>query len=203
MANVLVIKAHPLTANESRSLTVLEAFVDSYKEKQPTDVITVVDIFEEEIPEIDKALFEAWGDAASQKELSPEQIARLTRFNELTEQFLNADKIVIANALWNLGIPSKLKAWIDTVVVNGKTFKYTENGPVGLVPGKKLLHIQSNGGEYGGSDPSAQYIKTIFNFMGVKEIQQIFVEAVDHHPEKAEEIIGLAKEKATNLAHTF
>ncbi len=62
---------------------------------------------------------------------------KIARFNELTEQFLAADKIVIANALWNLNIPTKLKAWFDTVNVAGKTFRYTENGPEGLVTGKK------------------------------------------------------------------
>ncbi len=203
MTNVLVIKSHPLTSNESRSLTVLDSFLSSYKENKPTDSITVVDIFEEEIPEIDKALFGAWKDSADQKDLTTDQIAKLTRFNELTEQFLNADKIIIANALWNLGIPSRLKAWIDTVVVNGKTFKYSENGPIGLVSGKKMLHIQSNGGHYDGTDPSSIYIKTIFNFMGINDIHQIFIEGIDHHPENGEQIINAAKEKASILAKTF
>ena len=67
---------------------------------------------------------------------------KIARFNELTDQFLAADKIVIANALWNLNIPTKLKAWFDTVNVAGKTFRYTENGPEGLVTGKK--HCTSN-----------------------------------------------------------
>ncbi|MDT2815129.1 FMN-dependent NADH-azoreductase [Vagococcus carniphilus] len=203
MNNVLVIKAHPLTANESRSLTVLDAFINAYKENHSEDAVTIVDIYEEEVPEIDKALFTAWKDAAQEKELTADQIARLTRYNELTEQFLNADKVIIANALWNLGIPSRLKAWIDTVVVNGKTFKYSETGPIGLTSGKKLLHIQSNGGQYGGSDPSSIYIKTIFNFMGVQDVEQIFVEGIDHRPEMGEQIINEAKQKAVTLAKTF
>lgn len=203
MSNLLVIKAHPLTAKESRSLATLDSFITSYKEHQPNSQVTVVDIFEEDIPEIDKALFEAWGKANSNQELSTEQVAKLTRFNELTEQFVNADKIVIANALWNLNIPTRLKAWIDTVVVKGKTFKYSETGPVGLASDKKLLHIQSNGGSFHGSDPATQYLKTIFNFMGVTDIQHIFIEGVDHQPEMAEEIVATAKNEATNLAKTF
>ncbi|MGX7025552.1 FMN-dependent NADH-azoreductase [Vagococcus hydrophili] len=203
MSNLLVIKAHPLTATESRSLAILDTFVSSYKENQPESQVTILDIFEEEIPEIDKALFEAWGKAASNQELSAEESAKLTRFNELTEQFVNADKIVIANALWNLNIPTRLKAWIDTVVVKGKTFKYSETGPVGLATDKKLLHIQSNGGSFHGSDPATQYIKTIFGFMGVTDINHIFIEGVDHQPENAETIIAAAKEEAVKLAKVF
>lgn len=203
MSNLLVIKAHPLTATESRSLAILDTFITSYKENQPESQVTILDIFEEDVPEIDKSMFEAWGKAASNQELSAEESAKLTRFNELTEQFVNADKIVIANALWNLNIPTRLKAWIDTVVVKGKTFKYSETGPVGLATDKKLLHIQSNGGSFHGSDPATQYIKTIFGFMGVTDINHIFIEGVDHQPENAETIIAAAKEEAVKLAKTF
>lgn len=58
-------------------------------------------------------------------------------FNSYTEEFLQQDKIIIANPLWNLSIPTRLKAWIDCITVAGKTFKYTETGSVGIVKGKK------------------------------------------------------------------
>lgn len=71
-------------------------------------------------------------------DLSADQQAKVGRFGELTDQFLAADKIVIANPLWNLSMPTRLKAWIDTINVAGKTFKYTAEGPVGLAGGKKF-----------------------------------------------------------------
>lgn len=203
MENILVIKAHPLTSNESRSLLILDTFLSSYKEKHPSDSITILDIFEEDVPEIDKALLESWAAVASQKELSSEQVALLTRFNSLTEQFLTADKLIITNALWNLNIPTRLKAWIDTIIIKGKTFTYSETGPVGLASDKKLLHIQSNGGSFGGTDPASQYLNTIFNFIGVTDIEHILVEGVDHKPEQAADIIESAKQQAISLAQRF
>ncbi|MEG0284600.1 MULTISPECIES: FMN-dependent NADH-azoreductase [Vagococcus] len=203
MANLLVVQAHPLTADKSRSVAAQEAFITAYKNINPTDTVTVLDIYKEEVPEIDEFLLSTWADAAAQNELSPKQVASLTRFNELTEQFLSADKIVITNPLWNLSIPGRLKLWIDTIVVKGKTFTYSETGPVGLVPEKKLLHIQSNGGAFAGEEPGSKYLETIFNFMGITDIQHIFVEGVDHQPERAEEIIQEAHDKAAHLAETF
>lgn len=202
MSNLLVVQAHPLSAEKSRSVATQEAFIASYKKNNPTDTVTVLNLYKEGVPEIDAHLFETWA-AANQNELSAEQLATLTRFNELTEQFLAHDKIVVTNALWNLSIPSRLKSWIDTIVVKGKTFTYTETGPVGLVPEKKLLHIQSNGGSFSGNEPGSKYLETIFNFMGVTDIEHIFIEGVDHYPEKAEEIIAEAHTKAELLAESF
>ena len=123
--------------------------------------------------------------------------------NSLTEQFLAADKIVIANALWNLNIPTKLKAWFDTVNVAGKTFRYTENGPEGLVTGKKALHIQSNGGVYNGQDFASQYVKGILNFVGINQVDQLFIEGIDYDPDRADELMQNALDKAAALGKSF
>jgi len=72
-----------------------------------------------------------------------------------------------------------------------------------MVPDKKLLHIQANGGIFAGSDPASQYIKSIFHFLGVEEISQLFVEGMDTYPDRADEIVADAIEKAKQLAKTF
>ena len=69
--------------------------------------------------------------------LSENQQQKVARFNELTDQFLSADKVVIANPMWNLNVPTRLKAWVDTINVAGKTFQYTAEGPKPLTSGKK------------------------------------------------------------------
>ena len=203
MSQVLVIKAHPLTAENSRSVAALDAFVEAYKIHHPQDTLEILDVYESFIPEIDQHLLTSWKAARNNTPLTTEQETTLARFDALTEQFLTSDKIVIANALWNLNVPTRLKAWLDTIMVSGKTFKYTENGPIGLTSGKKMLHIQSNGGLYGGNEPGSQYLETIFNFLGVSNIQHVFVEGVDHSPERAEEIIQAAHKKATDIAKVF
>ncbi|MBF8807529.1 MAG: NAD(P)H-dependent oxidoreductase [Enterococcus lacertideformus] len=206
MASVLIVKGHPLTAQESRSVKTLTTFLTSYKEYHPNDAVTVLELYRDDIPEIDEELLSGWEAlraGATFSTLSESQQQKITRFNELTDQFLASDKIVIANALWNLNIPTKLKAWFDTVNVAGKTFHYTENGPEGLVTGKKALHIQSNGGIYNGQDFASQYVKGILNFVGIDQVDQLFIEGIDYTPDRAEELMQSALDKATEFGRTF
>ncbi|AQP54451.1 FMN-dependent NADH-azoreductase [Vagococcus penaei] len=203
MSNLLVVKAHPLSSAESKSLMALEAFIDSYRTENPTDTITVLDLYDEFIPEIDRDMLLGWSSAAQGNDLTEEQANKIARFSELTEQFLAHDKIVIANPLWNLNIPTRLKAWIDTINVAGKTFKYTETGPVPLTENKTFFHIQSSGGIYAGQDLSAQYLKNILNFVGVTDTGTLFIEGIDHHPEQREAILSQALADAREAAKNF
>lgn len=206
MSTLLAVKAHPLTEDASKSMKVFYAFLDSYKKSHPEDEIIILDLFNEDFPEIDLDIMSAWSALQAGKEfssLSESQQKKLSRFNASTEQFLAADKVVIANGLWNLNIPTRLKSWFDTINVAGKTFRYTETGPVPLTEGKKALHIQASGGVYGGQDFAAQYVKGMLNFVGIADVDQIFIEGADHHPEHTEQIIGDAVEKAETLAAQF
>ncbi|MFV0560631.1 MAG: FMN-dependent NADH-azoreductase [Enterococcus sp.] len=206
MSSVLIVKAHPLTSDESRSLKALTTFLDSYKAAHPEDTITVLDLYNDMIPEIDEDLLSGWNALQTGTEftrLSEAQQTKIARFNELTDQFLATDKLVIANALWNLNIPTRLKAWFDTVNVAGKTFRYTANGPEGLVTNKKALHIQSSGGVYEGKDFASQYVKGILNFIGVNEVDQLFIEGIDYAPDREEELMQAALDEAANLGKVF
>lgn len=203
MSHILVIKAHPLTTDDSRTLKVLDAFLTSYKESHPTDMVEFVDVYDDFIPEIDKDILTGWTNLREGKEITEEQAKKIERFSELTEQFLNSDKIIVANPLWNLNIPTKLKAWIDTIVVAGKTFKYTETGKIPLVPGKKTLHIQASGGIHSGEDTSSKYVKEIFNFVGVEETDSIIIEGLDYQPDKADDILASIIENTKELAKAF
>ena len=77
--------------------------------------------------------------------------------------------------MWNLNVPTRLKAWVDTINVAGKTFQYTAEGPKPLTSGKKALHIQSNGGFYEGKDFASQYIKAVsYTHLDVYKRQEAF-----------------------------
>ncbi|MGX7196706.1 NAD(P)H-dependent oxidoreductase [Enterococcus olivae] len=206
MATLLAVKAHPLTDEASKSMKVLYAFLDSYKKSHPEDEIITLDLYKEDFPEIDYDIMTGWNDLKAGKDfssLTAEQQHKIVRFNESTEQFLAADKVVIANGLWNLNIPTRLKAWFDTINVAGKTFKYTETGPAPLTEGKKALHIQASGGAYAGQDFASQYVKGILNFVGVNEVEQVFIEGADHHPERTDEIIAAGVKKAEEISLNF
>lgn len=207
MAKLLYVKAHPLTEQFSRSITVGNAFIEAYKASHPDDEVIELSLYDEYIPDIDKDLLMAWGalqKGAPFEQLSAEQQKKLAAYNSHTDQFLASDKLVIANPLWNLSFPPRLKIWIDAVSVADKSFTYTEEGKaVGLLKGKKALHIQANGGYYNGNDPGSQYIKGLFTFLGIEQFQQLFVEGMDHNPEQAQQIVAAAIEKARQLAVDF
>ena len=203
MANLLIVKAHPLDPQKSYALRALEEFQTRYASLRPEDQIAVVDVFEDQIPALDKSLLEAMGAAKKGESISPEQAKQLNHYNALTQHFLMADKIVVVNPLWNLNVPSQLVSWVNTINVAGLTFKYGPEGSIGLIKDKKLLHIQSNGGVYAGQDPAAQYIKSIFEFLGFKDIQQVFIEGQSADPSQAQAIFEEAMGKIDTILEVF
>ena len=100
------------------------------------------------------------------------------------ETFLAADVVVVGAPMYNHGISSQLKAWIDRIVVAGKTFRYTEKGPEGLAGGKKVLIASSRGGFYGQGTPAAfldhqePYLKGVFALLGITDIQFVRAEGL-------------------------
>lgn len=206
MSRVLVVRAHPFDSSVSRSMKVLDAFLEEYRKANPDDHIKELNLYQVAMPEIDRDLLTAWQELRQGThfdQLTERQQEKVTLFDHYTDDFLQIDKVIIANPLWNLHVPSRLKSWIDTVTVAGKTFRYTETGSEGLVHDKKLLHIQANGGVFSGKDPASQYIRTIFGFLGIENCSQLFVEGMDHNPEDADEIVADAVEKAKELGKTF
>ena len=203
MATVLIVKAHPLDPQKSYALRALEEFETRFASLHPEDRIEIVDVFEDQIPTLDKPLLEAMAAAKKGEEIASEQAERLERYNAFTQQFLSADKIVVVNRLWNLNVPSQLVSWINTINVAGLTFKYGPEDSIRLIKDKKLLHIQSNGGVYAGQDPAAQYIKSIFEFLGFKDIQQVFIEGQSADPSQAQAIFEEAMGKIDNILLHF
>ncbi|WP_163100770.1 FMN-dependent NADH-azoreductase [Peribacillus alkalitolerans] len=211
MAQVLYITAHPHDDAVSYSMAVGKAFIDTYKELNPTDEVVHLDLYKENIPHIDVDVFSGWGKLQGGKgfeELSAEEQAKVGRLSQLCEQFIAADKYVFVTPLWNFSFPPILKAYIDSVSVAGKTFKYTAEGPVGLLTNKKALHIQARGGIYSEGPAAAmemghRYLQVIMQFYGVPSFEGLFVEGHAAMPDKAQEIKENAIARAKDFAHTF
>jgi FMN-dependent NADH-azoreductase len=113
----------------------------------------------------------------------------------IMEQFLAADVIVLGVPMYNFGIPSTLKAWIDRVAVAGKTFRYTENGPEGLAGGKKVIVASGRGGLHTGapSDFQEPYLTFVLGFLGVTDVEFVRAEGVAYSPEHRSNAIAGAK----------
>lgn len=208
MSQVLYITAHPLDEMVSNSMAVGKAFIDTYKAEHPEDEVVHIDLFKDEVPEIDAEVFSGWGKLQSGETLTDSEQQKVNRLTELVYQFVAADKYVFVTPMWNLSFPPAVKRYFDAVAVAGKTFKYTAEGPQGLLTDKAALHIQSRGGYYS-EGPAAdfelgdRYIRTILAFMGVPDISLIAIEGHNAEPENAEEIKLNAIQQAEQFAKQF
>ena len=123
----------------------------------------------------------------------------------VVDEFLAADVVVIGAPMYNFSLPSQLKAWIDRVLIAGKTFRYTEKGPEGLAGGKRVIVALSRGGIYGPDGPMAAfehletYLRTVFGFIGVTDLEFIAADGIQVGPEHRERALKGALETARQL----
>jgi FMN-dependent NADH-azoreductase len=116
--------------------------------------------------------------------------AEFAETNVVLDEFLAADIVVLGAPMYNFGIPSQLKAWIDCLASPGKTFKYSATGVEGLAGGKKLIIASSRGGFYTGSSPMAfmdhqeTFLTNFFGFIGIRDAAFIRAEGVGKGPEQ-------------------
>jgi FMN-dependent NADH-azoreductase len=121
------------------------------------------------------------------------------------EEFLAADIVVLGAPMYNFTIPSQLKAWIDRVLVAGKTFKYSAAGVEGLAGNKRVIVAISRGGFYGAGTPAAvgehleTYLRWVFGFIGVQNPEFISADGIQIGPEHREKALAGALQAATNL----
>src|SRR5690348_16422093 len=111
--------------------------------------------------------------ATPEEQRSESQTSELKLSDALIEEFLAADALIIGAPLYNFTIPSGLKAWIDRVVVAGKTFKYSAEGPVGLAGDKKVVIVATSGGKYVDTPVDSAHVghlKTVLGFVGLKDV---------------------------------
>ncbi len=204
---LLVVRAHPLDSEHSRSMRLADAFVEAYRATHPDHQITELRLYDVAIPEIDLDLLSAWDKLAGGTpfiHLHEFEQVKTTLFDHYTDQFLAAERIVVANPLWNMQVPTRLKAWADTVSRAGRTFRYSPTGePIGLTEGKRAVHLQSAGGVFRGKDPASEYIATLFHFLGIEDVLHVNLEGVDHDPARAEEFTERALARAREIAATF
>ncbi|AYF99727.1 FMN-dependent NADH-azoreductase [Lactococcus allomyrinae] len=212
MSTLLAILAHPHTDDFSWSLATFDEFIKSYEEEHPDEHIIIRDLFEEKVPALDNDTFAAW----KRNKYAPDTLTEadqvlLARHNAYVDEFIAADKYVFVNPMYNGFTTAELKQYIDVIAVPRKLFRYTENGPVGLLKGKKSLHIQSAGGFYHNEedashmaeDLGAAYIEQTMKMIGIEAREQLFVEGYAHYPERAEELKKKAFDEARELGKDF
>jgi len=131
--------------------------------------------------------------------LNERQKQELVLTDTLVDEFLAADVVVIGAPMYNFSIPTQLKAWIDRIAQPGRTFRYTEKGPVGLAGGKKVIIASSRGGFYSTNDAlqaldhQEAYLRTIMGFFGISDVTVIRAEGVAMGPEFRDKALAAAQ----------
>jgi FMN-dependent NADH-azoreductase len=150
-----------------------------------------------------------WGEGVVYRDLAANPLPHLTldQFADTSvlDEFLAADVIVIGAPMYNFTLPTQLKAWIDRIVIAGRTFHYTENGPEGLAKGKRVIIALARGGFYNEGSPAASlehletYLRGVFNFIGI-EPEFVAADGLAIGPEQRESSLNGAIGETVRLA---
>ncbi|KRP90335.1 FMN-dependent NADH-azoreductase [Bradyrhizobium yuanmingense] len=185
----------------SVSRQVSAAIVDRLRQAAPSLQVVYRDLTETPLAHLSGSHLAAAQGAPAPAELGPDLAASAAAL----EEFLAADIVVIGAPMYNFTIPSQLKAWIDRILVAGKTFKYGAAGPEGLAGGKRVIVAISRGGHYGAETPYAAgehletYLRWVFGFMGITSVEFIPADGIQLGPEHREKAIAAALQSATSL----
>jgi len=185
----------------SVSRQVSAAIVDRLRLETPNLAITYRDLSSTPLAHLSGSHLAAAQGAPAEAALAQD----LAAGQAVLEEFLAADIVVLGAPMYNFTIPSQLKAWIDRIVVSGKTFKYSAQGVEGLAGNKRVIIAVSRGGFYGPGTPAAvgehleTYLRWVFGFLGVTNPEFISADGIQMGPEHREKALAGALHAATNL----
>lgn len=165
----------------SMSFQLGNAIVDKIKVQNPKTDVLLRDLVRNEIPHLNELHFSSF--VTPPEMLTTELKVAVSYSEEAIKELQSADVLVVDVPMYNFGIPSSLKAWIDHIVRAGITFMYTENGVEGLVKGKKVFLAIASGGVYSDGpmkefDHTEKYLKTILGFIGITDITTFRMEGI-------------------------
>ena len=190
--NILVIKSSVFGDNGNSSALV-NTKVEQLKAANPGAIVVVRDLSAQPIPHLDGERVGAFFTPAEERTAEQQQVDDFSL--TLIEELKAADHVVLGLPMYNFGIPSQLKSWIDHVARAGITFRYTENGPQGLLEDKPVTVLAARGGLYAGTDNDTvtPYIKLFFGFVGITSVELVYAEGLNMGDEAKENAMKEAK----------
>jgi FMN-dependent NADH-azoreductase len=194
MSKVLLVTSSP-RGDASHSSRLARKLAEQLAAGDPASTVVVRDLFRAPLPHIGEEFVTALGTPPEQRTAAQKAAAALS--DELIGELFAADVIVIASSMINFGVSSTLKTYIDYILRSGATFRYTANGPEGLLKGKKAYLVQASGGVYSEGalkaiDFQTSYLKHVLGFIGVTDLEVIHIEGVAFGPEAAEKALAVA-----------
>lgn len=169
----------------ANSTRLADSIVARLRAADPAARTTVRDLAVDPHPMLDEDALVALSTPAGQR--TPEQAARVALDDALIAEVQAADVLVLGVPMYNFGVPTQLKNWIDAIARAGVTFRYTEQGPVGLLQGRRVYLALARGGRYRDTEADTQvpYLKTVLGFLGLTELRFVYAEGLNMGPESA------------------
>ena len=190
--NILQINAS-IRRQDANSTRVANSIVARLQAANPGAQLTLRDLGATPHPVLDEAALGALFTPAEQR--SPEQAARVAQDDALIAEIQAHDTIVLGVPMYNFGIPVQFKSWLDAIARAGVTFRYTANGPEGLLTGKTVYVALARGGLYRdtANDSQVPYLKAILGFLGLTNVHFIYAEGLAMGPEAVEKAFAQAE----------
>ena len=176
----------------SHSTRLAERIVARLREADPEATLTVRDLTATPHPILDEAALGALFTPAAQRTV--EQAARVAQDDALIAEIQAADVVVLGVPMYNFGVPVQLKNWIDAISRAGVTFRYSANGPEGLLAGKKVYVALARGGKYRNTPADSQvpYLETVLAFLGMTDVHFVYAEGLAMGPDAERDALATA-----------
>ncbi|MEW5838191.1 MAG: FMN-dependent NADH-azoreductase [Pseudomonadota bacterium] len=200
MNKVLQINSSARAAGKANHLA--DDFIRAWRDTHPQDQITLRDLTAQPVPHLDERTLNAFFTPPEQRDAELQAAVRLS--DELIAEIQAADVIVIGVPMYNFGIPSTLKAYFDHIARAGITFRYTANGPEGLLKGKRAIILAARGGIYSGTpkDTQTTYLRDFLAFIGISDVEFIYAEGLAMGEESAARARQQADTRIAELSAT-
>ncbi len=167
-----------LSSDNGESSHLSDRLAAQWLVQNPDGEVIRHDLAIDPIPHLDAEIFSAWRTPVAERSLTQQRHA--ARSEQLIAELQAAQTVVIAAPMYNFGIPSTLKAWIDQVTRAGLSFRYGANGPEGLITGKRAVVITTRGGKHEGTaaDGVVPYLKQVLGFIGIQDVEIVYAEGL-------------------------
>jgi FMN-dependent NADH-azoreductase len=198
MKTLLQIQAS-LFSDAGESSRLASRFVSRWQADNPGAEVIVRDLGREPIPHLTAERFQSFLAKPGERTAAQQSVAGFS--DDLIGELERAEVIVLGLPMYNFGVPSTLKAYFDHVARAGKTFKYGDKGPVGLLTGKKAVVFATRGGLYAGTplDTQTSYVRDFLGFLGIRDVEFVYAEGLN----MGDASKGAALEKAMTQTHAL
>lgn len=194
-----ILQVNSSARQNAHSTKLASELVQGLVAANPGASVAVRDLTTQPHPALDEATLGALFTPVEQR--SAEQAARVALDDALIAEIQAADVVVLGVPMYNFGISSQLKNWIDAIARAKVTFQYTANGPEGLLKNKKVIAVLTRGGLYRDQphDTQVPYLRNVLGFLGMTDVQFVYAEGIAMGPEAEAAALASAREQIAEL----